>query len=127
MRLLKDGWLPAYLEWTEDHESPTSFHQWTALAILAIVLERRVWVCHRFFTFYPNLYVVLIAGSALCKKSSSILLGTEILEQIDNAPMALGQKMTPERLLVKLARHKEQLEDLEKGKERHQEIGRAHV
>ena len=105
MRLLKDGWLPAYLEWTDDHESPTAFHQWIGLSALAIALERRIWLRHPYFTIYPNLYVVLIAGSALCRKSSSIRLGTEIIAALEKPPLEIGQKMSPERMLAKLWKH----------------------
>lgn len=102
MRILKDGWLPAYLKWTDDHESPTAFHQWVGLSVLAIALERHIWLRHPYYTIFPNLYVVLIAGSALCRKSSSIRLGTEMLADLEDPPMEIGQKMSPERMLAKL-------------------------
>jgi len=114
MRILKDGWLPAYLDWTDEHESPLAFHQWTGLSTLAICLERNIWIKHPYFTIYPNIYVVLIAGSALCKKSSAIRLGTEFIQGLENYPMNVGQKMSPERMLTKL--WKREFHDVENNK-----------
>jgi hypothetical protein len=49
------------------------------------------------------MYVVLVAGSALCRKSSSISISKRLLKEIVPKVNVLSQKMTPEALIESLA------------------------
>ena len=43
------------------------------MSLIATVLERRVWIDRGFYNLYPNLYIVLVAESALARKSTAIV------------------------------------------------------
>lgn len=66
-----------FVELCEGTEVPDQFAVWTGLAGVSAALGRNVWCDLGVLTVFPNLYVVLIAGSGQ-KKSTSI----EFLEPI---------------------------------------------
>ena len=52
------------------------------------------------FTIHPNLFVVLVAGSGRCRKSTSIDQAELILNQLDSPAInIISQKITPEALI----------------------------
>lgn len=55
------SFIEAYLEYTALLPSPEIFRKWTAIAIIAGALERKVWVRTAPGNLYPNLYVWLVA------------------------------------------------------------------
>ena len=101
-RKCKHSWIESYLEYTSDQESPTAFHKWVAISILSAVLQRKVWIPRIKYTIYPNLYVILIAGSAKCRKSVAIRIGMDILKAIKLPPVIFAQKITTEALIQAL-------------------------
>jgi hypothetical protein len=101
-RLCKPDWISTYLKYTEEQESPTAFHQWTAITILGATLGRRVWINRGYYTIYPNLFTIVVAGSAKCKKSTSTGIGVNLLKNIKKPPMIFSQKMTNEALIQAL-------------------------
>ena len=102
MRLCIDGWIDTYLQYTEGQESPTAFHKWTALTILGAAVGRNVWIPRLKYVIHPNLYVILVAASAKCRKSTALATGKYILEHIKNPPMIFAQKITVEALIKSL-------------------------
>lgn len=76
------NWITAYGEFTEDTESPASFHVWTALWVLAGALRRKVWLEAGHFNIYPNLYVLLVAPPGKARKTAAISIGTKFLEAL---------------------------------------------
>jgi hypothetical protein len=108
-RLCKPNWIETYLEYTDNQESPKSFHQWVAVAIIGAILKRRVWIPRVKYTIYPNLYVILIAGSAKCRKSIALSIGVKLMRAMKQPPSILAQKITTEALI----------QTLEEGKETH--------
>ena len=70
-RKLKN-WLQAYLQYTNAQESPEIFHLWGGISAIAAATKRNVKMYRRYYKLYPNLYVVLVATSATCKKSTTI-------------------------------------------------------
>ena len=101
MRKCKD-WIDTYLEYTQSQESPTAFHEWVALSIMAAAVGRNVWIPRIKYIIYPNLYVILVAASAKCRKSSALAIGRGILEKIKEPPMIFAQKITVEALIQAL-------------------------
>ena len=55
-----------------------------------------------YFKIYPNLYVILVAESAKCRKSSALRIGTGILDLIDDGPAPLAEDITPEAVISDL-------------------------
>jgi molybdopterin-binding protein len=102
MRRIKDNWLKEYLRYTEWQESPKTFHLWVGLSMIASSLERNVFIDMAYYTIFPNLYIILVADSAVCRKSTAIKIGTKLLKQIEDPPFLFSQKITPEALIGSL-------------------------
>lgn len=98
-----ENWLSSYLEYTSEQESPTEFHLWTAIAILSATLGRHVWIDRGYYTIFPNLFIILVAGSAKCRKSVSTHMGLDLLYELHDKPMVFSQKITNEALIQALA------------------------
>lgn len=84
-------WLTKYIEYTENSESPISYHTWCGLSVIAGALQRRVylkWGLGRII--YPNLYVVLVGPSGRTRKGVAIGIAKEFLKKIP------GITVTPE-------------------------------
>jgi len=97
------NWIESYLEYVENQEAPYMFHLWTALSILGAVAERNVWIDRGYWLTYPNLYVILVANSAICRKTTAMTTGISLLRQISNPPAVFQQKITPEALIQAMA------------------------
>jgi len=76
------NWLKAYIGYTRDSESPTEFHFWTGVSVLAGALRRRVWIDMKKFQWTPNFYVILVGPPGVAAKSTSISMGMSLLTQV---------------------------------------------
>lgn len=76
---------------TKEMESPTSFWYWSALASISAVLKDSVWLSRGgAYKLYPNIYVMLLAGSAM-KKGPPIGLAKEIVKLVGNTKVIVGR------------------------------------
>lgn len=85
------NWLDHYLAYTENSESPISYHTWCGLSVIAGALQRKVylhWGLGR--TIYPNLYCVLVGASGRTRKGVAIGVAKELLKSVP------GISVTPE-------------------------------
>ncbi len=104
-RLIEDSILAEYMKYTEGQESPVRFHTWVFLVMIASVLDRQISMDRGTFTVYPNLYCILVAGTAKCHKSTAISMGMDLLREMKKDPRSkdiprmFAQKITNERLL----------------------------
>ena len=94
-----------YGKYTEKQESPEPFHVWTAMATLAAVLARKVWIEFGFQRIYPNQFIMLAAGSAVCRKSAALEMGATLLSMLEKPVPLSSQKTTPESLVGYLQEH----------------------
>lgn len=95
------GWLGAYLDHTRDMEAHTSFHFFTALAVLGAVLKRRVYVDQIKFKLFPC-YQVLISGPAgEAKKTTAANYGVRIGEATGEVTRLMSSG-SPEKLWDRL-------------------------
>lgn len=99
MRNCKVSWLNSYLDYTKEQESPKAFHFWVGLAVLSAMVRRNVVIPRVMYKTYPNLFIILVAGSAKCRKSVALSLGEGILKSVETPPMIFSQKITPEALI----------------------------
>jgi hypothetical protein len=76
-------WLKAYMNFTRASESPDAFHFWTGVGTIAGALRRRVWIDMRHFQWTPNFYIILVGPPGIANKSTTIRIGTSLLEQVD--------------------------------------------
>lgn len=86
------NWLKAYMEYTRDSESPTTFHFWTGVATVAGALRRRVWIDMKKFDWVPNFYIILVGPAGIAAKSTSLGMGMRLLTKVK------GVKFGPESL-----------------------------
>lgn len=99
-RKSSEGFLVDYLNYTKEHESPEDFHAWVAMSLIGIAAGRNVWLDRGFYRIYPNLYVILIAESALLRKSSAIKIGVNLLrESLGKGVNLFAQKVTTESFI----------------------------
>lgn len=65
-RQLED-WIETFYQYTEFLPSPPLFRRWGAIACIAGVLERKVWVHTQGSNLYPHLYTILVAPPGVGK------------------------------------------------------------
>lgn len=67
---------------TRASESPDAFHFWTGVGTIAGALRRRVWIDMRHFQWTPNFYIILVGPPGIASKSTTVRIGTSLLEQV---------------------------------------------
>jgi len=97
-------WVRSYLELTKEQESPNLFHLYCGFFALSAVLGRKVYVDRGFYRIYPNIYVVLVAGSGMCRKTSAIQIAEGMIRMACPDLEFVAQKITPEALFGVLHR-----------------------
>lgn len=102
-RHLKSGIIPSLCKYSEETEVPSLFALWSGVVAVAAVLGRSCCIDFGHQTIYPNLYVVLVAGSAKCRKSTAVTFSNLLLREVVPPVNMLSQKMTPEALIESLA------------------------
>lgn len=98
-----DDWLKSYVAFCDGQESPDIFHMWCGMSVVAATLERSIYVDRGFYTLYPNLYVVLVSGSAVARKSTAIGIATRLFREAWPEGTIVSQKVTPEALIGALS------------------------
>jgi hypothetical protein len=84
-----NNWLDAYLEYTRETESPTSYHTWCGLSVIAGALQRKVYLKWGLGQIiYPNLYVVLIGPSGKTRKGVALGIAKDLLKQVPGVTVA---------------------------------------
>lgn len=82
--------ISAFLSYTENSESPYTLRKWSAIACIASVLERRVFMQWGHTTIYPNLYTIFIAPSG-ARKAEPMTVAGDLLKDA-------GVNLSPERI-----------------------------
>lgn len=97
-----DDWVETYLHYGESQESPQPFHLWCGLSTIAAALERRIWLDKGYYKLYPNVYVILVGGSASVRKSTAIGLSRGLFVEALPFSCVFSQKITTEALISTL-------------------------
>src|SRR5213080_4652355 len=97
-----ESFLDLYMAYTNAQESPELFHLWVGTTILASALGRKCFINRGYYRLFPNLFTILVAGSAKCRKSTAINLGVRLLDGIDTTKIVSG-KITPEKFIHEIA------------------------
>jgi hypothetical protein len=93
-------WIDGYIQYTKNTEPPEIFHLWCAISAIASVLQRKTRLEWGTLTFYPNMYVVLVAPSGKARKGTAMGLTLEFLEDL-NIKLA-AEAITREALIREL-------------------------
>ncbi|MCP3924906.1 MAG: DUF3987 domain-containing protein [Desulfobacterales bacterium] len=76
------NWIDSYIELQSNTEPAAIFDRWVAYSVVAAALRRKVHLQLGRLTYYPNLYIVLVAGPGVARKTQSIKYGTNFLDSI---------------------------------------------
>lgn len=101
MELLEPRPQSFILDFTElcsDTEIPHDLALWTALAGVSCAVGRQLFLRVGTLTFYPNIYVCLVAKSG-SRKSAAIEVLEPIVYGMEPRPNLIAQKITPEALI----------------------------
>lgn len=94
------NWLDTYIDYTEQSESPDSYHMWSGISAIASCLRRQVWINMGYFHVYPNLYIVLV-GPPGCRKNSAINIMMNLISDIPDVFFS-ADSITREALIQSL-------------------------
>jgi len=97
------NWIKTYLEYVDNTEPPLLYKTWCAISALSIALERKCyipWVGG--FTWYPNMYIVLVGPPGQVRKSTAIRPMVDIVSHLDDIHLA-ANSTTRESLIRSLS------------------------
>jgi hypothetical protein len=90
-----------YLKTTEGTEPCLDFHKWSMLMTLSVFAGRRFWFPFGPYTYYPNLYVVLVGDAGSCK--SSAMNRAKDIGRLSKITPVAASSVTKEALLQKMS------------------------
>lgn len=106
------NWLDSYMEYTENTESPTSYHTWCGLSVLAGALQRKVYLQWGLAeTIYPNLYVVLIGQSGRTRKGTAIGIAKAMLKKVAGVTVVPESSSGRQAMILAMKRALKHFED----------------
>jgi hypothetical protein len=105
-------WVDGFVEFTDNSEPAQMFRMWTAISCVAAVMRRKCFLPWGSLTFYPNMYVVLVAPSG-GRKGTAMGPGHDMLRELGIKMTA--EAITREALIRELSSAQEQYMELETG------------
>lgn len=106
------NWLDSYLEYTDNTESPTSYHTWCGLSAIAGALQRRCYLQWGLAeTIYPNLYVVLIGTSGRTRKGTALGIAKSILKDVPGVTIVPESSSGRQAMISAMKRANKNFED----------------
>ena len=100
-------WLRDFVSLTKNTEIPDMFALWCGVAAISAALGRRIKLDMGIYTVYPNLYIVLVASSGRCRKSTAIGLAEKLIQEVKPGVNVISQKITTEALIDALRMKKD--------------------
>ena len=88
-RIIQGSWLDEYMHYTRNQESPALFHKWCGISAVGAALERHISIDmgeegeKGAYQVRPNLFIILVADPALCKKSTAIDMMSDLLIEME--------------------------------------------
>lgn len=110
-RQCNEGIIEEICKYCEATEVPSTYALWTGIFSVAAALKRDCFIDQGYFTIHPNLFVVLVAKSAICRKSTAINMATDFLRAVDPKLNILSQKMTTEAMIKALSEANSSVEE----------------
>ncbi len=80
-----------YLDYTRSYESPTSFWKWSAYSTIGAVLRDSCWKNQGDNLLFPNLYVLLLADSAVQRKDLPVAIAQKLITLVHNTKVIAGR------------------------------------
>ena len=104
-----DDWLSSYIKFTENSESPLSYHTWVGISCLAGSLQRKVYYVRGHEVLYPNQYIILVGPSGRARKGQAVGIGRAILEKL-SIPL-IGEDNSQEAVILDIKNSITQFKD----------------
>jgi len=98
-----DGVIEEFCLYNEPTEVPGIYALWTGIFTVAEMMGRECFLDQGHFVVWPNMYVILVAGSAVCRKSTAVRIGLSFIKKVDPPVKILSQRMTGEALISALS------------------------
>ena len=93
------GFLRDYFEYARElTDSPEHYHLFVSMGVLGTAIGRKIWIPSGFNNIYPNIFLVLLAGSSFLRKSTSLTGGKDLLRETFTE-MAMPDHVTLEKML----------------------------
>lgn len=106
------NWLDSYLEYTENSESPISYHTWAGLSVVAGALQRRVYLKWGLGqVIYPNLYIVLIGPSGRTRKGVALGIAKDFLKQVPGVTVVPESSSGRQAMILAMKRAAKNFQD----------------
>ena len=109
-----DDWLSAYIKFTENTESPLSYHSWAGISCLAGAMQRKIYFVRGHETIYPNQYIVLVGPSGRSRKGQPVVIARSIIEGL-NIPL-IGEDNSQEAVILDMKNSITSFKDESSGK-----------
>ena len=77
-----ENWHDSYIELQQNTEPAAAFDIWVGYSVLAAALRRKTYLKLGRLTYYPNLYLVLVAEPGIARKTQAIKYGVKFLNTI---------------------------------------------
>lgn len=84
------NYVEALLDHHKGYESPTSFWRWTGYSAISAVLRDNAWLKDGDSKLFPNIYVLLVAGSAQ-KKGRPVTTAEHLVSLVGNVKVISGR------------------------------------
>jgi len=97
------GFIKLLLEHTKPYESPESFWKWSAYCTIAAVMRDSCYIRQGDSNLYPNVYVLLLADSAVHRKGNPVRFCEKLTSKIANTKVISG-RTSIQAILDELAR-----------------------
>lgn len=75
-------WLKAFLEYSEESETPYKMLYWCGVGAIAGALRRNVRLDQGRYYLYPNFYIILVARAGVIQKSTTINYALNLLKEV---------------------------------------------
>jgi len=97
------GFINLLLEHTKPYESPESFWKWSAYCTVAAIMRDSCHIRQGDSNLYPNVYVLLLADSAVHRKGNPVRFCEKLTTKISNTKIISG-RTSIQAILDELAR-----------------------
>lgn len=102
------NFLEKYTEYCKNNECPDTYHTFSALGVLAALTGRKIRVEQGYWTYYGNLYIVLV-GPAGTGKSVATDISVQLMDEIGGVPYS-SECVSPRKLLEEMGTNQAALE-----------------
>lgn len=100
-----EDWLDTYLRYTANTESPTIYHKWCGLAVIAGALQRKIYLRWGIAEcIFPNIYAILVGPSGRTRKGVALGIAKSILQNIQAVQIAPESSSGREAMILAMKR-----------------------